>query len=257
MQNNTIFEDSVPNSIIVLEETSSTNDYLKQLLSKFKPLPAFTAIMTKHQTAGKGQRGNTWNSTANQNLTASFLISPHNLAIQHQFLLTLIASLSVYDIVQQYSDDKQVKIKWPNDVMVNNKKIAGILIENKIVGMNINHSIVGIGINIYQDNFTTDLKNKSTSLILENRKLNIEILSLVEELQNRLAYYASLANESVDNLLKSYNEKLFYRNTKKRFIFDTQEVEGEIIGVEWDGLLQIVINNELKKIDLKGISYIR
>ena len=255
MQNNTFFEDSSPNNIIVFEELASTNDYLKELLSKVKPLEPNTVIMAKNQTAGKGQRGNVWKSEPHTNLTASFLLSPEKLDISSQFSLTVIASLAVYDIIKTFCD-KHISIKWPNDIMIGNKKVAGILIENKIVGTQVKHSIIGIGINVYQKQFPAEISSKTTSLILENDNLNLEIIDLVKKIQKKLAEYSGSYKENSELFLARYNRKLFRKDKVHSYFFEGNIVEGTILRVEKDGLLQIEIDKKLHKIDLKGITYL-
>ena len=255
MQNNTFFEDSRPNNIIVFEELTSTNDYLKELLSKVKPLEPFTVIMTKNQTAGKGQRGKIWNSEPNTNLTASFLVFPEKLEISDQFLLTMFTSLAVYDTLKTVCD-KHISIKWPNDIMIGNKKVAGILIENKIAGNHIKHSIVGIGVNVYQKNFPSEIKAKATSLILENENLNVDIYDLVIKIQKKIAAYSNSFKTNRQFFLDRYNRKLFRKNETHSYNLEGNLVDGTITRVESDGLLQIEIDKNLHKIDLKGISYI-
>jgi len=252
LQNNTFFEDSSPNNIIVIEELTSTNDYLKELLSKVKPLEPYTVIMAKNQTAGKGQRGNVWKSEPNTNLTASFLLSPEKLEISNQFSLTVLASLAVYDILTTFCS-KQISIKWPNDILIDNKKVAGILIENKIAGNYIKHSIIGIGINVYQKEFPSDISSKTTSLVLENENLNITIIDLVKKIQKKIAEYCE---ENIEKLLVRYNRKLFRKDKVHSYLFEENMVDGRIIRVEKDGLLQIEISKTLHKVTLKGITYI-
>lgn len=255
MQNNTFFEDSSPSNIIVFEELASTNDYLKELLSKVKPLEPNTVIMAKNQTAGKGQRGNVWTSEPHTNLTASFLLSPEKLDISTQFSLTIIASLAVYDILKTICD-KQISIKWPNDIMIDNKKVAGILIENKIAGTKIKSSIIGIGINVYQKQFPAEISSKTTSLILENDNLNLDIIDLAKKIQKKLVEYSDFHKENSELFLARYNRKLFRKDEVHSYIFEGNIVSGSILGVEKDGFLQMEIDKKLHKIDLKGITYL-
>ena len=255
MQNNTFFEDSDSNNIFVFEELPSTNDYLKELLSKVKPLAPYTVIMAKNQTAGKGQRGNVWQTLPHQNLTASFLLSPLNLPLSKQFLLTIVSSLAVYDTLIAFTP-KMVHIKWPNDILLDAKKVAGILIENKISATCSAHSIIGIGLNIYQDGFAPEIAHKTTSLILENPGLEVPVEEFAKLLQQKLKYYMEIALAQQQELLALYNQRLFNRNLIKQYQFLDQLVEGEIVQVEMDGLLQIRIKDKIYKVDLKGISYI-
>lgn len=255
MQNTTFFGLYPHSNIIVLESVASTNDYLKLLLSKFTPQHSFTAIMAREQTQGRGQRGSTWQSIKSKNLTASFAYSPNFLRIDEQFKLTIISSLSLYDIVQQLQPHK-VSIKWPNDIYVNNKKIAGILIENKIAGSTIKHAIIGIGLNIYQTEFSEEIKNKTTSISLENFETNVTILDIVRRLQQRLHYYASrLEQGHIDSLLKSYNDRLYRRDEWADYFVGKEKIKGKIKVVEMDGLLQVDVNKEIRKFDLKEISF--
>lgn len=255
MQNNTFFEDSIPSNIIVFEELASTNDYLKELLSKVKPLDPYTVIMAKHQTAGKGQRGNVWKSDPHINLTASFLLSPEKLDISSQFSLTVIASLAVYDILKTICS-KKISIKWPNDILIEDKKVAGILIENKIAGNFIKNSIIGIGINVYQKLFPVDITSKTTSLLLENENLNIEMIDLAKKIQKKIAEYSESYIENNELFLGRYNRKLFGKDKMRSYLFEGNIVEGTILRVEKCGLLQIEIDKKLHIIDLKGITYI-
>jgi BirA family biotin operon repressor/biotin-[acetyl-CoA-carboxylase] ligase len=101
LQNNTFFGDLLRRHIIVLNRATSTNDYLKQLLANFTPLPEYTAIMAKAQTEGRGQRGTKWLSLPQQNLTVSFYLKPHDLPLSKQFFLTVIGSLAVRDTLKR------------------------------------------------------------------------------------------------------------------------------------------------------------
>ncbi|WP_164110910.1 MULTISPECIES: biotin--[acetyl-CoA-carboxylase] ligase [Sphingobacterium] len=255
MQNNTFFGHYQSLPVIVLEETPSTNDYSKQLLTNFKPQIDFTAIMAKHQTQGRGQRGTTWSTTPYSNMTASFLYSPHSLFITDQFLLTIHSSLAVYDVIKELIP-KDIYIKWPNDIMVERRKIAGILIENKVSGHYIKSVIAGIGINVYESNFPSDIARRSTSLVLENSEINLTILDLVKRIQHRLYYYQNIFSpENRAAHLELYNERLFLKGITADFMINGASLQGQILGVESDGQLIVRHQQATKKYDLKGITY--
>lgn len=255
MQNNTFFGHYQPLPIIVLEETPSTNDYSKQLLTNFKPQIDFTAIMAKHQTQGRGQRGTTWSTNPCSNMTASFLYSPKGLSIVDQFLLTIHSSLAVYDVMKELIS-KDIYIKWPNDIMVERRKIAGILIENKVSGHYIKSVVAGIGINVYESNFPIDIARRSTSLVLENSEINLTILDLVKRIQHRLYYYQSIFSpENRAAHLELYNKRLFLKGIMTDFVVNGATIQGQILGVESDGQLIVRHQQETKKYDLKGITY--
>lgn len=255
MQNNTFFGHYQPLPIIVLEETASTNDYSKQLLSNFKPQIDFTAIMAKHQSQGRGQRGTTWITKAGVNMTASFIYSPPRLPVSEQFILTVHASLAVYDTLQAIVPSP-LSIKWPNDIMIGNKKIAGILIENQIGGHFIKNVIVGIGLNVYQTVFPAEIAHRSTSLLLENPNIDLTILDLTSRIQHRLRHYQDIfLPENFASHLALYNDRLFLKDTDTIFLIDAQPVKGRIKGVEKDGYLIVHHSFGTRKYDLKDIVY--
>lgn len=255
MQNNIFFGHSEPATLIVLDKISSTNDYLKQLLSNFKPQLPFTAIMTKHQTEGRGQRGTTWIASPGKNLTASFLNSPTDLLVTHQFTTTITSSLAVYDVLKTIINTN-ISIKWPNDIMVNNKKIAGILIENKVSSIHVKHSIIGIGINVYSTEFPSEITLKTTSIILENFDFNLTIIDLIRRIQNRLLYYESMVTTGKIHILQElYINKLFRKGIAAKYLVDENEITGTIMGVQADGKLILKVGNSLRNYDLKDVTY--
>ena len=134
----------------------STNSALCNMLQEQKLPDGFT-LYTYHQTQGRGQRGNQWESEPNKNLLLSTLIKPKELPIEHNFLLSEVVALAVKKTLDQHCCD--ISIKWPNDIYWKDKKIAGILIENTWMGRFVNTCIAGIGININQTNFLSDAPN--------------------------------------------------------------------------------------------------
>lgn len=142
--------------IIRLEEVDSTNQYLKKLLRE-KYLEEGLAVVADYQTKGRGQMGNAWFSAKGKNLLFSVVIYPKNVEIKEQFLLSQIASLAIKSTLDQFIN--HVRIKWPNDIYVKDKKIGGMLIENNIRATRIQATIVGIGLNINQEMFPFELPN--------------------------------------------------------------------------------------------------
>ena len=146
--------------IIWLESVDSTNLEAKRHISDIDNLSVLSAL---EQTAGRGQRGNTWTSNAGENLMFSIVLKSPALMPEDHFALNEIAALSVADFLSTYGIKAQ--IKWPNDIYVDDKKICGILIENSFRGKYISSSIIGIGLNINQRNFDVNLPNP-TSMVL-------------------------------------------------------------------------------------------
>lgn len=142
--------------VIRLETVSSTNQYLAKLLRE-EDVPNGTALIVDYQTEGRGQAGNSWFASKGKNLLFSIAIYPQNIQAEEQFLILQIISLAIKSTLDQCIDS--VRIKWPNDIYVGDKKIGGILIENNIQGKSIESSIIGIGLNINQEIFPFELPN--------------------------------------------------------------------------------------------------
>lgn len=142
--------------IIRLAETDSTNNYLREQCAKAR-LPEGSLVIADFQTAGKGQVGNSWESEAGKNLMFSILLYPDSLPANRQFLISQIASLSVKETLEGYTDS--VKVKWPNDIYWKDRKICGMLIENDLSGQHLYCSVIGIGLNINQEIFRSDAPN--------------------------------------------------------------------------------------------------
>lgn len=256
MQNNTFFGQSTPASLIVLDKVSSSNDFAKQLLTKFKPQQQYTAIMAKKQTQGRGQRGTKWSSPENENLYISYIYNPKDLPVEKQFLLTIKASLACFDVIQTFIPN-DIAIKWPNDIMVQNRKIAGILIENKINLKNITQTIIGIGINVLTTDFPHSLKSKATSIRMESKNSKVSLFDLAKMIRNRLQHYNNLINNNKEHMLwDKYSSNLFRKDTSSRFIINESNKEGVIKGVNHDGLLMIEIEGIVSNHDLKSVTYL-
>ena len=133
----------IGSKIIHLESVDSTNNYAANLVRQGN-CDHGTVILADDQFLGKGQRGSEWIATKGDNLTTSIVLTPDNLSVEDQFYLTCLASLSVVDTLKEYHIE--ASIKWPNDIYVEHKKIAGILIENSFQGNSIKSSIIGIGL---------------------------------------------------------------------------------------------------------------
>lgn len=156
--------DSSPSfRFIELDEVSSTNSFL----ADYRPLqPAeITLVSAEHQTAGRGQTGNSWESAHGQNLLFSLLLHPTFLPPTHLFLLSEAIALSIRDALATFhpslltSPSSLLSVKWPNDIYVGDHKIAGILIENNLCGQAIGRCIIGCGVNINQMTFYSGAPN--------------------------------------------------------------------------------------------------
>lgn len=215
-------------------------------------MPEGTVVITSNQYAGRGQRGNTWQAAAGMNLTFTTLLRPTFLSVKNQFFLTMVASLAVLDYLES-KGLAAVKIKWPNDILVGQKKICGMLIENSIQGDTINQSIVGIGLNINQLKFPVAT---ATSLALEshgNFDLNEQWNSLLEKLEKR---YLQLRGGKQNELKAEYLQNLLGINRQQKFHANGSEFEGAIKTVNDLGELIVDVNGDERNFAMKEISFV-
>ena len=160
---------------------SSTNTEASQLL-RAGEFTEGTVIYADHQSAGKGQQGNRWESEKGKNLLFSVILSPQSVSPEDQFLISMSLSLGISDFLDNHI--RGVKIKWPNDIYIKDDKIAGILIENSITGSTIENSIAGIGLNINQEDFGLVLPRPVSLKMATGKEFDINIC--LKELINDL-----------------------------------------------------------------------
>ena len=242
--------------MIYMPRVDSTNRELFRLLET-KTFPEGTVLWTDEQYSGKGMGNAIWDSRKGLNITASFLLFPKFLKPENQFYLNKAVSLSVLDTVVALLDGKyKTKIKWPNDILVDEKKIAGILIENTIQGSVIKFSVAGIGINVNQTKFT-DYQIPPTSLKLLTGKSYvvsecIDILS--QSLQNR---YNLLKNNSKETLDNAYLSKLYRFQTISNYRTNTGSFQAKICGIDNFGkLLLEKMDGKVEAFDFKEVQFL-
>lgn len=229
----------------------STQSYAVELSSKSKPIEK-TAILTYNQTDGKGQLGAKWQTQAEKNICMSFICYPTRLIAGQQFLLSMTAALAVYRFLKQYSGG-DISIKWPNDLLIDRKKLCGILINNSLQGAIITSSVIGIGVNVNQADFDEELLHATSLLRTEGREFDLDELALA--LYDSVSDAIDTLNEGHYELIRSqYHKHLFGMNEKNRFIRrDLSEFEGEIAGVDEDGRLLVNTVGGLEKFDIRDI----
>lgn len=156
-------------NIIWLKEAGSTN---KVMTDEKSVLPEGCVICASRQSAGRGQRGNIWESAAGENLTFSLLLRPTFLPVANQTSISQAVSLGIV----HYLESKGIasRIKWPNDIYVGNRKICGILIENSLSENNLSESIVGIGLNVNQTTFSASLPNPTSMKAEKSVEFNLK-----------------------------------------------------------------------------------
>ena len=222
------------------DKISSTNSELKRLQAIAK-LPEFSIVISEYQTKGRGLKDNFWESEKGENLTFSILLYPQFIEVQYQFCLNFIITVAIIDVLKKELSD--LKIKWTNDIYVNDKKIAGILIENFIMGDKIDYSIIGIGLNVNQINFISDAPNPISMKQLTNKQYNIEMLfnDITNSIINR---YTQFVDEGIYNIRNEYHTNLYrnngyykYKDKNGVFFAKTEKVEdtGYLILIDEDG----------------------
>ncbi|HTH57413.1 MAG TPA: biotin--[acetyl-CoA-carboxylase] ligase [Cyclobacteriaceae bacterium] len=237
--------------LVFVPECQSTNSLMLDLTSK-SPLPEGTVVITSNQYAGRGQRGSTWQAAAGMNLTFTVLLRPTFLAVKRQFSLTMMASLAVFDYLDSVGLTN-VKIKWPNDILVGGKKICGMLIENSIQGDAINQSIVGIGLNINQLEFPVVTATSLGLLSGQTFDLNDQWNLLIEKLEKR---YLQLRAGKQQELKDGYLTHLLNIHRSQKFISNGSEFVGTIKTVSDQGELILEMDGREKAFLLKEISFV-
>ena len=209
--------------------------------------------MTKKQTNGRGQMGTAWNSKEGQNLTVSVFKDISFLKIEQHFFISIVTSLALLKTLRTFSITR-LSIKWPNDILSENLKVCGILIENIIKQNNFNASIIGIGLNVNQTVFNNLPRASSLKLITGHVYHLDEVLH--ELIKNLKFYFDKLEQKDYKPLKKEYESFLFRKNKPSTFKDSEGNMfTGFIKKITNSGNLQILLEDEIvKEFDLKEIT---
>ena len=215
------------------EELDSTNEEARRRISDLDNL---SVLSVERQTAGRGQRGNSWRSAPGENLTFSIILKFRKgdassdesscdsavlpqLKATEQFVLSEISSLALVRLLENHGI--RASVKWPNDIYIGSCKVCGMLIENSILGSLVSSSIIGIGLNVNQRNFDISLPNP-TSMLLEAMKKEYDLKSLLEEFMDIFVSFIDRfmddRQDSFDELRDEYISHLWRLNETARFI---------------------------------------
>lgn len=244
---NTLF---VGKNLVFVPECHSTNTIAMDLSQRESTIEG-TVVITDNQHSGRGQRGNRWVSEPGKNLTFSLILKPAFLRPDQQFRLTMVISLAIADYAKSKFPDS-VKIKWPNDVLVKERKICGILIENSLSGDTIQSAVVGIGFNINQTSFPN---LKATSIKQETGKdytLEDELPLLLQAIEER---YVQLRDGRINLLENDYLTNLYRKGEWHAFNTKAGALPGMIEGVDQRGRLIVQTSEGKQYYDLKEISF--
>jgi len=200
------------------ETLPSTNAYALELLAR-EDVTEGTVFITNNQTHGRGQMGTNWISEKGQNITLSAVLRPAFLPLLDQFYLNKAVSLAVHRLL--VSSFPNTTIKWPNDIYINDRKIAGILIQSVVQGTGIKAAVVGIGINVNQRQFDK-LAPNATSMALESGT-HLDTSDIEEQLFTHLDTYYTMLRHDMLSLDRPYKEALYRHGEKHVF----QEIKSE------------------------------
>lgn len=226
-----------------ISSTNSTNSLVKEMLAKGEWPHTERYLYAGYQTAGRGQTGNGWESEANKNVLCSILLPPN----KNLYFLNIAVSVAIIRLL-----GGQYTIKWPNDIYYNDKKLAGILLENAIVGSEIKYSIAGIGLNVNQTEFVSDAPNPVSLKQITGKEYNID-----QWMKDLFEAINSVLNEPEELVWSEYKTHLYRREGYWPFEDQKGRFEAHIEDVLPTG--EIVLrdkNGQIHQYGFKQIKYI-
>jgi BirA family transcriptional regulator, biotin operon repressor / biotin---[acetyl-CoA-carboxylase] ligase len=238
--------------IIDLREIDSTNNYAMRLINQGIASHGLV-IKADYQTSGKGQHGNIWSSEQGKNLLLSVILDTQAFPLEDQFILNACFCNAVATLLMERYEIKDVRIKWPNDIYVGNRKIAGILMENVLRGSVWQYAIVGIGINVNQDQFPLLHRATSLNILLEKEQAikQCEQFLLKEMNANYKAF-----RRAPDHIFKEYQQMLVGFEESISFLKKGEMFSASVVGVTQSGELELLFDGSVKKYRHKEIELI-
>lgn len=234
----------------------STNQYCELL--NLSETEEFTVIVARTQTAGIGQRGNHWEAAPGKNLTFSLVMKPTWLPIADQYQLTKAVSLGIADYLMPLiaEGERRVRIKWPNDIYVDERKICGILITHRIAGGQIVASVVGIGLNVNQIDFLEWVPNPTSLGLLTGQEWPLD--ETLEKMLDCIAHrYSELRDNPIGTFDEPYLNLLLRRGVEAQYGYQGQTITATLLDVNRYGHLQLVTDKgERLSCQLKEIQFL-
>ncbi|MGM0635899.1 MAG: biotin--[acetyl-CoA-carboxylase] ligase [Bacteroidota bacterium] len=227
-----------------IDSVASTNNYARDVYRSFDSVENF-CVVARNQHQGKGQMGASWISEPGKNLTASFVLNKIDLSPKDQFKLSALVSLNLIYVLHSFGLF-QVKLKWPNDLLSNNKKICGILIENILKADLINTCIIGVGLNVNQTTFENLPQASSLKKLLGKSFTIDEILQAIAIAFEKIPF--QLKTWSSEKIYSEYHSYLFRKKSPSMFQLTSGEViPGIIQHVNSDGKLIVQFEDEIQQ----------
>lgn len=237
--------------MIYQEETDSTNDALRRLYAT-ESLPEGALVHAGFQQSGRGQEANTWESERGENLLMSILLKPSYLQANEQVWLNFAVSVALQAAVAELGI-VGIKIKWPNDLYVNGKKLSGILIENVLQGSRLKYSIVGIGLNVNQTTFANT--NAISLFNVANHRFDIkEVREMICGQLTRTMHL--LRGKRRQELMEAYHAHLLGKGESSLFSANGRTFEAEVMGVDLKGRLHLLADGEVLSFANKEVQYL-
>ncbi len=188
-----------------IKQTYSTSTLLREQYCD--SMPHLYTIRTDFQTAGRGQAGNSWESEEGKNLLFSSLLRYPALRAAEQWRLSMLVAVSLWEVLAQYLPEENLRIKWPNDIYVGDKKLVGILIENMLQGMHIAYTIAGIGVNVNQTQWRSNAPNPISMKQVTGQEYDVERL-----MQEWIEAMGKWETASTDTIKEVYLQHLYRRS---------------------------------------------
>ena len=239
------------------DSIGSTNTYLREL-GGGDPAYDYEVAVADFQTAGRGQKGNTWESEQGKNLLFSILAHPKNIKVREQFYISEAIALAVSDSVMAALGPQfahEVSVKWSNDVYWKEFKMAGILIENTLQGDRILDTVVGVGLDVNQEVFLSDAPNPISLKYITGRDYDRD--ALLSDIVERFKGYMELQADKRSDVDKLYRNRLFRREGYHRFRDAQGEFEACIEGIRPDGCLMLqTTGGEHRVYEFKQVQFI-
>jgi BirA family biotin operon repressor/biotin-[acetyl-CoA-carboxylase] ligase len=240
---------------IHFDSTTSTNLVARKLIEDTKP-EAFTVISSDFQVQGRGQAGNTWESEASKNLLFSIILYPDFVPAHKQFIINQLISVSISIELELLLPQATINIKWPNDLLVNRKKIAGILIENSVLNSKLGWSIAGIGLNVNQEKFGDNLPLATSLLAILGRETERTVL--LTNIVNQIQHQFTVIQRDEGFLLNTlYMERLFQLKQQAQYRHNGELFTATITKIDNYGRL-VLMKNDHEEVfcDVKEIEFV-
>ncbi len=239
-------------NVISLPECHSTNELLMDYARLGKAKEG-ALVISDFQTVGKGQRGNQWESSPGANLLFSVLLHPRYIEPKAQFYIGFCMALATVNAIEVFTGAQSgLEVKWPNDLYLNEKKLAGILLESSLFGSRVDFAVLGMGLNVDQldFNYTSATSLRKEGLVINKEELLEEILLQLEKQLERLSELA------YDEILKQYYQRLRWLGEEHEFKAGDKQFLGKIIGIDSQGRLELISQGQLHIYDIKEIKFL-